>query len=124
MVQKDDMDHPQNWIFCVEDKLFITALFEYYLDYFYSKYTCPETGSGEEPEELSLDAISARQKDIWTLQYLNYNGGQINDAVDSDKSGFIRISEVNTFTDQIPKGWTLPQWCAYVAVGMSCDFYH
>ncbi|KAG2011262.1 hypothetical protein CC2G_011403 [Coprinopsis cinerea AmutBmut pab1-1] len=112
-----------NWIFCVEDKLFTIALFEYYLDYFNSKYSTRPIGSDEEPRKLSQEELNKRREDLWTLPYLSKYGEKINEAVDTDKSGFIRISEVNVFTSQIPPGWTLPQYCAYVAVGWEYELH-
>lgn len=32
------------------------------------------------------------------------------EAIDEDYSGFVRIAEINAFTDAIPEGWTLLQW--------------
>lgn len=46
-------------------------------------------------------------------------GDRISHVIDRDESGFIRISEVNAFTDRMPAGWSLPEWCAYAAVGTS-----
>ena len=106
---------PQGWIFCVENHHFTVALYEYYLDHFNSKFEMPPPGSEEEPRELTTEELSARQRDMWTLEYLSANS--INEAVDTDRSGLVRISEVNIFTSQVPQGWSLPQWCAYVAIG-------
>lgn len=96
----------QNWIFCVDGKEFSMALYEYYLDY----YSAPA-------KRLDEDGVDARYQDKWTLDYLSVFGEEICKAVDTDGSGYIRISEVNAFTDQIPIGWTFPQWCVYQALG-------
>ncbi|KAF8875695.1 hypothetical protein BD779DRAFT_1678108 [Infundibulicybe gibba] len=55
--------------------------------------------------------------DAWTLQYLSTHARQISRTIDSDGSGYIRISEANAFTSKMPDGWTLPQWCCYAALG-------
>ena len=55
----------------------------------------------------------------WTLEPIAMYGERISRVIDRDESGFIRISEVNAFTDRMPAGWSLPQWCAYAAVGTS-----
>jgi hypothetical protein len=55
--------------------------------------------------------------DSWTLEYIADFGHRIAAAIDCDNSGYIRISEANCFTEKIPQGWTLPQWCAYTAAG-------
>jgi hypothetical protein len=39
------------------------------------------------------------------------------EAFDDDASGYVKIKEVNDFTDAIPKGWTLLQWLSYWAAG-------
>lgn len=107
----------QGWIFCVDLKLFTNALFEYYVDHLHSKFTTPPLDSDEPAEELSAEALSERQEDLWTLDYISRHGHSVNKAVDRDASGWIRISKVNAFTNSIPEGWSLPQWLAYVAIG-------
>jgi len=112
---------PQSWIFCVENRFFSSALFEYFRDRLSAarKNDANEkvqaTSSPDEPDRSS----SAIQKsdDGWTLEYIANFGHRISAAIDCDNSGFIRISEANTFTEQMPHGWTLPQWCAYTAAG-------
>ena len=95
----------QSWMFCVDNKLFTSGLAEYYR------------------ERLSASVIISLDKaDAWTLEYFVKHGQQIAIAIDSDNSGFIRISEVNAFTNRIPNGWNLPQWCAYTIAGW-CTVY-
>lgn len=60
--------------------------------------------------------------DAWTLEPIAMYGHRISTSIDRDESGFIRISEANAFTEQMPKGWSLPQWCAYAALGTSSTF--
>ncbi|KAH9481751.1 hypothetical protein JR316_0006278 [Psilocybe cubensis] len=64
---------------------------------------------------------SIHDPDSWTLEYIALHGHHITQAIDNDGSGFIRISEANAFTQQIPKGWNLPQWCAYSAAGWAYE---
>ena len=127
----------QNWIFCVDNKNFTTALFEYYLDHFSSQRTSqetatesndaprpPEEGEYTDDDNLPKDTVSSGPKvpnhpHAWTLEPIAMYGERISRVIDRDESGFIRISEVNSFTDRMPKGWSLPQWCAYAAVGTS-----
>ncbi|TFK23223.1 hypothetical protein FA15DRAFT_705679 [Coprinopsis marcescibilis] len=116
-----------NWIFCVKNKLFAIALYEYYLDHFHSQaspLTAPtiENMDGG-PFSGNSEMLQKRREDIWTLEYLANYGKEISVAVDKDQSGFIRISEVNAFTKQIPMGWSLPTWCAYVAVGWEYELH-
>ncbi|TBU55048.1 hypothetical protein BD310DRAFT_934540 [Dichomitus squalens] len=57
-------------------------------------------------------------KDEWALEWININRLQaIAEAFDDDASGFITIAEVNQFTASRPKGWSLPHWLAYWAIG-------
>jgi len=140
----------QNWIFCIENKFFASALFEYYLDRFsnttnrgYVQSSLGELSGERDLNESNMTAtldtmrtmsmtmsrpniwsktLAFNHPDAWTLEYIALNSESIATAIDRDKSGYIRISEVNAFTDQIPTGWNLPQWCAYVAAGISYYF--
>ena len=109
---------PQSWIFCVENKFFSSALFEYFRD----RVSASKNDRNEVatvPTDKPDGTTSTVQKldDGWTVEYIANFGNRITAAIDCDNSGFIRISEANTFTEQIPQGWTLPQWCAYTAAG-------
>lgn len=56
--------------------------------------------------------------DRWALAYINAAYVQpILEAVDDDGTGYISIKEVNTFVEERPTGWSLPEWFAYWAVG-------
>lgn len=85
------------------------ALHEYYLDRFSAKLL------GVPGEEAS--STQKRDEDQWTLEYLGPYSQEICEAIDRDLSGYIRISEVNAFTNEIPEGWTFPQWCVYQGIG-------
>uniref|UniRef100_A0A8H7Y3G6 ZZ-type domain-containing protein n=1 Tax=Psilocybe cubensis TaxID=181762 RepID=A0A8H7Y3G6_PSICU len=137
-----------DWIFCVENKFFVSALFEFYLDQFSShkpthNFIFPDNqtddtvqlekdreetlkkllfSSTSVPKFTFLSRLGAlTHPDAWTLEYIALHGHHITRAIDNDCSGFIRISEANSFTQQIPKGWTLPQWCAYSAAGWAYE---
>lgn len=119
----------------MENKLFSSALFEYYLDLFSATQWEDIGGSSPlhraEPNEQRTASSylvrsskwdksgSIRHVDGWTLDYLVAYGDRIAAAIDQDDSGFIRISEANAFTSRMPFGWNLPQWCAYSAAGVS-----
>lgn len=127
----------------MDNKLFASALFEYYLDKFSAAQPkCEETTEAKVEDETrkpgneALDQVgsltasvphsgfssrlsSLNHPDAWTLECIALNGHQITTAIDTDNSGFIRINEANQFAEQIPKEWNLPQWCAYVAAGAS-----
>ena len=67
--------------------------------------------------ETNKERRNSSKADDWTLDYINNYGPKLTIAIDRDNSGFIRISEANTFTNKIPNGWSLPQWCAYTVAG-------
>jgi hypothetical protein len=108
----------QSWIFCVDNKLFSSALYEYYLDLF----SASRIRTIDSDSEANKERRNSSKADAWTLDYINNYGQKIALAIDRDGSGFIRISEANVFTNRIPKGWSLPQWCAYTVAG-SYIFY-
>lgn len=107
-------------------------MFEYYLDHF-SSVKVIKDGQVEFDDEESSDERTIEENitiikdlsdrgalihpDKWTLIPMAKYKDRIAHAIDSDDSGLIRISEVNAFTDRMPKGWSVPQWCAYAAVG-------
>lgn len=83
-------------------------------------------GPGEEGEQVGENMTKVtflsrlgvlNHVDAWTLEPMAMYGERISLSIDRDDSGFIRISEANTFTDRMPEGWSLPQWCAYAAIG-------
>lgn len=112
----------QNWMFCVETKVFGVALFEYYLDLYSDGMFTSGFDTGlwmpkfNPIHRYKSDAFKHRE--AWTLLYLFFYSDKLSNVIDSDSSGFIRISEANAFTSQIPDGWTLPQWCAYLMEGV------
>jgi hypothetical protein len=67
--------------------------------------------------ETNKERQNSSRADDWTRNYIANYGLKIISAIDRDDSGFIRISEANAFTSRIPKGWSLPQWCAYTVAG-------
>lgn len=147
LAQRSLLIYHQDWIFCVENKVFVNGLFEFYLDRFASHTTLHQSqqsvkhemegeasrknsdktfkrfvsssSSSVAPKSGFLSRLGAlNHPDSWTLEYIALHGHNITRAINDDDSGFILIDEVNAFTQQIPKGWTLPQWCAYYAAGM------
>lgn len=125
----------------MDNKLFVTAVFEFYLDQFSGTKHIKQGSHADQVSDKGHESIpdantqttsiagpaykagslsrigSARHPDSWTLDYIVLYGDYIIQAIDNDNSGFIRISEANKFTQAIPKGWNLPQWCAYCAAG-------
>ncbi|KAJ3509167.1 hypothetical protein NLJ89_g5363 [Agrocybe chaxingu] len=106
-----------NWIFCVDNRLFALALFEYYLDKV-SSYDHKQASGARDPTSLPPPADATKTIAFPRGQeFISAYGPRISKAIDCDDSGFIRISEANEFTSKIPKGWNLPQWCAYHTIG-------
>lgn len=83
----------------------------------------PMSESGASPFVIAaqLDETTTLESHVTTDEtiladkdYLDYLSmpyvSAIVEAFDDDGSGFVRISEVNEFCAQIPKGWTLLQW--------------
>ncbi|PIL33826.1 hypothetical protein GSI_03532 [Ganoderma sinense ZZ0214-1] len=71
-------------------------------------------------EASPVDNVKSRlaDGDEWALEWININRLQaIVEAFDDDASGFITVEEVNYFTTSRPKGWSLPHWLAYWAIG-------
>lgn len=109
-------------MFCVETKVFGIALFEYYLDLYSNGAFRPGFDTGLWMPKFNpvnrFKSGSFKHPQAWTLLYLFIYAEYISNVIDSDNSEFIRISEANAFTSQIPEGWTLPQWCAYLVEGL------
>ncbi|KDR76020.1 hypothetical protein GALMADRAFT_458592 [Galerina marginata CBS 339.88] len=113
-----------NWIFCVETKMFTKALLEYYVDRFsispqhhVEEYAANNVSTSTSSSNLPL---LSRHADFWTLEYIAQDD-EIGRAVDSDGSGYVRISEANSLTARMPEGYNLPQWCAYSVGGWSYE---
>ena len=91
----------QSWIFCIDNKLFTSALFEYYLDPFSAS---PMISLNSDPE-ANKEQRNSSKAGAWTLEYIPAHGQQIAIAINGGNSGFIRISEANfAFTNRIPNG--------------------
>ncbi|KAF9054042.1 hypothetical protein BJ165DRAFT_681577 [Panaeolus papilionaceus] len=108
------------WIFCVDKNQFFFALQEYYLDQFVPRHGVNDSSSRPARGALMKKSRLGNDKthpDAWTLGYLFKYSDRILNSIDKDSSGFVRISEANDFTFGIPPHWSLPQWCAYHAVG-------
>ncbi|KAF8993543.1 hypothetical protein BDQ17DRAFT_1331622 [Cyathus striatus] len=119
--------YDEGWMFCVESKIFVIALFEYYLDKFSARRRIrPGLRAGTSVisptilTQIAYGSISdyISHPDAWTLEYFIKYVKYICQEVDTDYSGFIRISEANEFTENARAlGVSLPQWCAYCATG-------
>jgi hypothetical protein len=73
-----------------------------------------------EPTKPIKDELVHDPNDDWCIQYLSvFNVPATIEAFDDDASGYVKIKEVNEFTDGIPPTWTLTQWLAYWSAGES-----
>ncbi|PCH37803.1 hypothetical protein WOLCODRAFT_64720 [Wolfiporia cocos MD-104 SS10] len=87
------------WHGSAKSRHFVLAIRDYYIDK-------AARGSVDSPP------------DHWALEHLMPRQLQcIIDAIDCDASGFITVSEANTFTRARPEAWSLLRWLAYWAVG-------
>jgi hypothetical protein len=78
-----------------------------------------EKGPNQQPEKTVSDKAST-QDDKWCLSFLSVQYvPDILAAIDEDASGFVRTTEANTFTTSKPQEWSLAQWLAFWAQGMS-----
>ncbi|KAK7678018.1 hypothetical protein QCA50_018958 [Cerrena zonata] len=81
----------------------------------------------ESEDASSVDSLEA-SKDDWAYHYISLAWLQpIMEAFDDDGSGYITVTEVNRFSESMPKElkWTLQHWIAYWAIGwqISADYY-
>lgn len=111
------------WKGSVKARTFVLNLHDYYADQ-RSGISSPLIDQRALPSPLSgrssrLPSPRGRLGDDgWALEYINAAYVQsILEAVDDDGTGFISIKEVNTFVEERPAGWTLPEWFAFWAVG-------
>ena len=90
----------QRWRGSVKDRHFVLAL----RDYFREKLEqVKRVKNGTTPTVPSRQLSS---QDEWTLEYINVTRVQpIIEAFDDDASGFITVTEVNTFTTARPENW-------------------
>ncbi|KJA15492.1 hypothetical protein HYPSUDRAFT_149043, partial [Hypholoma sublateritium FD-334 SS-4] len=115
------------WKGSVKARHFVLALQDHYTDKINSTVS-ESLDDGNHQLGMSIipqrkDPVSFRQQnDKWTLAYINAAYVQpILEAFDDDGTGFISIKEVNNFTESCPKGWSLPHWIAYWAVGWQAN---
>ncbi|KAJ7639351.1 hypothetical protein FB45DRAFT_1024083 [Roridomyces roridus] len=94
-----------NWKGSVKHRHFVTALRDHYTE-------------GGSMDEMSAPKTSERGADDWALAYLSVSRLQsISEAFDDDASGFVTVTEANTFTSSRPLDWSLKKWLAFWAIG-------
>ncbi|KAJ3717477.1 hypothetical protein C8R42DRAFT_711647 [Lentinula raphanica] len=113
------------WKNSVKARHFVLALQEFYQDSSANprlsmSSTSPTSSHSEIDKENK--AVHVPEVDQWAINYLDISHVQsILEAIDDDGTGFITIKEVNKFALSRPKGWSLPVWIAYWAVGWHVD---
>lgn len=115
------------WKGSVKARTFVLNLHDYYADQRNGMSSSLIEASGlPSPLPMRTSQLpSPRRKadDGWALEYINAAYVQsILEAVDDDGTGFISIKEVNTFVEERPAGWSLPEWFAFWAVGRLLSF--
>jgi hypothetical protein len=111
------------WKGSVKARTFVLNLHDYYADQ-RNGISTPLIDQMALPSPMSarsswLPSPKGEIDDGWALEYINAAYVQsILEAVDDDGTGFISIKEVNTFVEERPAGWSLPEWFAFWAVGM------
>jgi hypothetical protein len=106
----------------------VLALHDYYLDRAVFSAATAHTATPENPDNPPTGSkpspeLTHDPEDDWCLQYLTvFHVPAIMEAFDDDASGYVKIKEVNEFTDEIPEDWNLLQWLAYWGAGNNLHF--
>ncbi|TDL25421.1 hypothetical protein BD410DRAFT_639165 [Rickenella mellea] len=129
----------------VKSRYFVLALHDHYLDLYENANALagqlPDrdlappspTLSHAETEATNADGDttfiqnSPPEADKWCLQYLSIqNTSSISEAIDDDVSGFIKIAEVNNFSNDKPEGFSMLRWVTFWAAGWAVEtsIYH
>ncbi|KAF8522036.1 hypothetical protein JB92DRAFT_3110822 [Gautieria morchelliformis] len=103
-----------NWRVSVKTRHFTVTLHDHYLhDLTVSRARSLDGETPVTPSQASAPVI-IDAADRWCLPYLGIRYlPSISEAFDDDGSGFIKVSEVNAFTDGMPQEWSLLRWIAY-----------
>ncbi|KAJ7140878.1 hypothetical protein C8R44DRAFT_974601 [Mycena epipterygia] len=71
----------------------------------------------EDPQDPET-AMGVPLSDSWMVEYLQFKRlRNLQQVLDPDTSGFSTIAEVNAFSQSRLRGWSLPRWVSYWAVG-------
>ncbi|KAK7450140.1 hypothetical protein VKT23_013023 [Stygiomarasmius scandens] len=115
------------WRASVKDRIFIEGS---HFDYYYTTLDVQSVlGIGGHFRYQFFDHLQRNKsprKDNWTLDVLNrviYHPA-ICDAIDDDGSGYISVREFNTFLQQKPLEWTVPEWFAFWGIGWNASNYN
>jgi hypothetical protein len=112
----------------VKARTFVLSLHDFYLDQGIKaeanqdapnrdETNTPNPGNPNAPPVAKNELIH-NPDDDWCLQYITvFNVPAIMEAFDDDASGWVKIKEVNDYTDGIPPKWNLLKSLAYWAAG-------
>lgn len=93
------------WKGNVKARTFVLNLHDYYADQ-RNRAAPPTIGRGTPSSPLG----GKKPDDRWALVYINAARVQsILEAIDDDGTGYISIKEINTFIEERPSGWSLPE---------------
>nr|GAT44772.1 predicted protein [Mycena chlorophos] len=116
------------WRGSVKARHFVMALRDHFQEDHKHKYkhkSTPPTDDKKAPEgadsEVSQPKVEVPpipKEDEWALDFISVVRLQpISEAFDDDASGFVTVSEVNTFTSMRPHDWSIARWIAYWSIG-------
>ncbi|TDL25408.1 hypothetical protein BD410DRAFT_638802 [Rickenella mellea] len=127
----------------VKARYLVLALHDHYLDQYEnvsghgetSLEVIPPSPTFSHAESEATDAVvdtaflhnPPLEADKWCLQYLSIqNVPPIAEALDDDVSGFIKIAEVNNFSNDRPEGISMIRWVTFWAAGSAVEasIYH
>ncbi|KAJ7743345.1 hypothetical protein B0H16DRAFT_1859871 [Mycena metata] len=78
----------------------------------------PAPTEDDDDEDDPAADLSIPLPDNWAMAYLQVRRlHYLQQAMDSDCSGFTTVSEINAFTYARPADWSLPRWISYWAIG-------
>ncbi|KAJ3965956.1 hypothetical protein EV361DRAFT_872790 [Lentinula raphanica] len=113
------------WKNSVKAQYLVLALQEFYQNSSANpKFSMSSTSPTSSLSDINKEnkTVHVPEVDQWAINYLDISHVQsILEAIDDDGTGFITIKEVNKFALSRPKGWSLPVWIAYWAVGWHVD---
>ena len=99
----------ENWRGNVKARHFALALRDYYVE----KHMSETKGVTVLDHDTGSQIDTSSQIDAWAIRFIDVIWLQpILEAFDDDASGFITITEVNTFTDALPDGWRSVSRCS------------
>ncbi|KAF8520943.1 hypothetical protein BU17DRAFT_88537 [Hysterangium stoloniferum] len=124
----------------VKARHLILSLHDYYTDLLAEGLShnvpAPEDNPPTSPDQtqveanMNLDGLTTSLsivEDTWCLEYISIgNVPAIEEAIDDDVSGFIKVNEVNEFHSQKPDGFSTLRWVTFWAAGWGIEatIYH